>query len=253
VAVAAIDEILGLWCVLPDHRPLTAVGLITPYAGLLAVQQLGQHRAVGDIGRRGHGRVDQLAPAIDADMRPVGGYFRLMATDIGAGEVQVNVTLTPGETIAKTGAGGRNTLLWDLSGTPTLTDFTDVSPNVPIVLTSTTAGSIMADGTGTWQYAINCPTCGNGTSSPVLDSPITFDISAAGLSTASFVQNGNGLFFAADIMGANGNTGVVGAPTAVPVPAPAIGHGLLVLLAIGGVLLGGKLSENLKKRRSLAG
>jgi hypothetical protein len=29
VAVAAIDEILGLWCALPDHRPLAAVGLIT--------------------------------------------------------------------------------------------------------------------------------------------------------------------------------------------------------------------------------
>jgi hypothetical protein len=28
VAVAAIDEIPGLWCVLPDHPPLAAVGLI---------------------------------------------------------------------------------------------------------------------------------------------------------------------------------------------------------------------------------
>jgi hypothetical protein len=37
----------------------------------------------------------------------------------------------------------------------------------------------------------------------------------------------------------------------VPVPAPLIGHGLLVLLAVGGVLCGGKLLENLKKRRSL--
>ena len=50
VAVAAIDEILGFWCVLPDHRPLAVVGLITPDAGLLAVQQIGQHRAVDDIG-----------------------------------------------------------------------------------------------------------------------------------------------------------------------------------------------------------
>jgi hypothetical protein len=32
------------------------------------------------------------------------------------------------------------------------------------------------------------------------------------------------------------------------VPAPAIGHGLLALLAIGGVLFGSKLLENLKKR-----
>jgi hypothetical protein len=36
--------------------------------------------------------------------------------------------------------------------------------------------------------------------------------------------------------------------TAVSVPAPLIGHGLLVLLAVGGVLFGGKFLEGLKKR-----
>jgi hypothetical protein len=45
---------------LPDHRPLAAVGLITPHPGLLPMQQLGQDRAVGDIGRRRHCRMDQL-------------------------------------------------------------------------------------------------------------------------------------------------------------------------------------------------
>src|SRR6516162_8093295 len=69
VAVAAIDEILGLWSMLPDHRPLAAVGLITPHPGLLPMQQIGQHRAVGDIGRRHHRRVDQLGTAVDPEMR----------------------------------------------------------------------------------------------------------------------------------------------------------------------------------------
>ena len=46
-----MTKILRFWRTLPDHRPLAAVGLITPYAGLLAVQQIGQHRAVGDVGR----------------------------------------------------------------------------------------------------------------------------------------------------------------------------------------------------------
>src|SRR6266550_7173767 len=41
VVVAAIDEIPGLGSVLPDHRALAAVGLITPHAGLVAMQQLG--------------------------------------------------------------------------------------------------------------------------------------------------------------------------------------------------------------------
>jgi len=72
---------------------------------------------------------------------------------------------------------------------------------------------------------------------PTLNSPIIFDISATGLSTASFVQNDNFLFFAAEISG-NFNNFVVGAPTeiisAVPLPAAlplfATGLGALGLL-----------------------
>jgi hypothetical protein len=164
-----------------------------------------------------------------------------VATDIGAGEVQVTVTLNnpPIQSFAKTGAGGGQSLLFNLSGTPTLTDYTDVSSNQPIVLASVSAGSIMADGTGTWQYAVNCPSCGNGTSSPQLLSPITFDISATGLSTASFVSttNSNGLFFAADVFGTNGNTGDVGAGPAgqVPLPGAALMFGPVLGLGYLGV------------------
>src|SRR5919108_1362486 len=38
VAIAAIGEIASLGRMLFDHRPLSAVGLITPYPGLIAVQ-----------------------------------------------------------------------------------------------------------------------------------------------------------------------------------------------------------------------
>jgi hypothetical protein len=69
VSVAAIGEVLGLRGVQSDHRTLAAVGLIAPYSGLLAVQQIRQHRAVGGIGGRGDHRVDQLAAAVDAKMR----------------------------------------------------------------------------------------------------------------------------------------------------------------------------------------
>jgi hypothetical protein len=57
--LSAVAKILGLWGMLPDHRPLTSVGLITPYLGLLPMQQIGQHGAVGDIGWRRRHRVDQ--------------------------------------------------------------------------------------------------------------------------------------------------------------------------------------------------
>ena len=47
------------------------------------MQQIGQHRTVGDIGRRRHRRVDQLAAAVDAEMRlhaeiPLVALLRLM-------------------------------------------------------------------------------------------------------------------------------------------------------------------------------
>src|SRR5246500_5379993 len=69
VTVAAIGEIPGSGRMLPDHRSLSAIGLVTPHTGLLPMQQLGQHRAVGDIGGRRRHRVDQLAAAVDPEMR----------------------------------------------------------------------------------------------------------------------------------------------------------------------------------------
>jgi hypothetical protein len=52
-----VGEIPGLGRALADHRPLAAVSLVTPHPGLLPMQQLGQHRAVGNISRRGVDRM----------------------------------------------------------------------------------------------------------------------------------------------------------------------------------------------------
>jgi len=63
-------------------------------------------------------------------------------------------------------------------------------------------------------------------------------------------KNAAGNIFVADILCGTSQTGCTGGLTGPvdAVPAPIIGHGLFVLLAVGGVLFGGKLLENLKKR-----
>jgi hypothetical protein len=83
MAVAAIGEVPRLGGALADHCPLTAIRLVAPYGGFVAVQQAGQHRAVGDIGRRRHDRVDQLAAAVDPKISfhpdvPLVSLLRLM-------------------------------------------------------------------------------------------------------------------------------------------------------------------------------
>ena len=48
MAIAPVDEVFRSRCVLTDYCPLAAIRLIAPHAGFVSVQQIGQHRAVGD-------------------------------------------------------------------------------------------------------------------------------------------------------------------------------------------------------------
>jgi hypothetical protein len=66
VAVAAIGGIPGLGRMLPDHRPLSAVGLITSHAGPLPVQEINaQHlkRRFGRAKRPNRGSVSSESAA----------------------------------------------------------------------------------------------------------------------------------------------------------------------------------------------
>ena len=81
--LAAVGEIRRSRRLLADHGTLAAIGLIALHPGLPAVQQFGQHPAVGDIGRRRHRHMDQLDAAVDAQMRlhaelPLIALLRLM-------------------------------------------------------------------------------------------------------------------------------------------------------------------------------
>jgi hypothetical protein len=149
-------------------------------------------------------------------------------------EVQVDVELAAGEVFAFGGAG--KPLLFDLSGTPGAT-----SSPLPSGFTFNNAPMTMADGTGKWDYYVDCPGC-TGTSNTSIGGSLIFDvIVASGISPDSFIQNKKNLYFATDIGipsgGGNYVTGDVGASsrTVVPLPDPA----LLLASALGllGLLL----------------
>jgi hypothetical protein len=165
-------------------------------------------------------------------------------SSVGTSNTKVLVTLTldPGEVFAVAGGqGAGRPLLFDVSGTPALT----VSNLTAPFSYSQAKMSTMFDGTGTWNYIIDCTTanvCGTGTSKQ-LTGPISFDVSLAGggtLTPGSFVANSKGFYFSADIGILNGsgtyNTGDVAANTVTAVPLPPsaalLGSALVLCLAL---------------------
>jgi hypothetical protein len=158
---------------------------------------------------------------------------RFVETGAGAGELFLFNDSIAGSTIT-TIASAPNTPAGGLSG------FTNLSPQ-------------MADGTGSWTASVECTTASdcNGGSAPTMNS-LTFTVTNATLAqleTPTALTGTN--IFVADILCGPTVTGCAGqtGPVDVSVPAPLIGHGLLVLLAIGGVLFGSRLVETLKNRR----
>ena len=106
-------------------------------------------------------------------------------------------------------------------------------------LLSTSAGSLHFAGLGRLDYTLECGACGHGGSHPFAG-PISFDVTAPGLTAAAFKDLSVGgkpdVYFVADLMGSNGRTGPIGATltstrASVPEPAP------LTLLAAGLVLM----------------
>ena len=140
--------------------------------------------------------------------------------------VLVTVTLDTGEVFSVAGGkGAGRPLLFDVSGTPGLT----VSNLTTPFSYSQQSMSTMFDGTGKWNYVIDCTTtsaCGTGTSK-MLSGPISFNVALQGggsLTPESFAANAAGYYFSADIGIPNGsggyNTGDVAASTVTTVPLP---------------------------------
>lgn len=135
-------------------------------------------------------------------------------TQNGTNTVKVAVTLSPNVAFVDTGFPG--SFGFDLVGTPTIA-VSNLTTGWSLL--STTAGSLHFDGFGDLDYALTCTACGSGGSNP-FTSPISFDVTATGLTPAAFMQlssippGSDQAYFVADILGSNGKTGPVGATLA---------------------------------------
>jgi hypothetical protein len=170
-------------------------------------------------------------------------FGSVMLTQNGT-SVDVVVTLFNGSEFIQTGAGDNYLFKFDASSGITNADITITSPTSP-TLSVVGPGSFDGDGTGDYDFGI-CHevsgSCSNTASSPIAG-PIDFTVANATTADLEIV-NDAGFLFTADIKATNGNTG----PVAV-VPAPPIGHGLPVFLAVGALLF----CANLWSRRTRNG
>lgn len=195
--------------------------------GVLALAALGLTLAVP-----GAARADSFTFALTSD-HCSGGCLTgqtsggtVTVTDVSAGVVSVDVTLANGNRFVSTGFD--TDFGFNLAGNPTIT-FSGVTSGFTPNANPQSAGSLHVDGTGFFEYGVNCTACGNGGSNPQ-NGPLDFTVSAAGLTAASFEQNAAGQFFAVDMI--SGTTGMTGAVDAsVRVPGPIAGAGLPGLVA----------------------
>jgi hypothetical protein len=160
-------------------------------------------------------------------------------TQDGANTVLIDVEGTGFAFVDSSGAP--NQFFFNILGNPTIS-VSFLEPNW--TLASTTAGSLGGSG-WTFDYAVSCVTnvvtnpCAPGSSNP-RPPPLKFDVTAAGLTPASFndFNGGTPVQFAADVL-ANGNTGLVGAkltnnPTVPePISSALVGTGLIGLFFLG--------------------
>jgi len=122
------------------------------------------------------------------------------------GSVDVFAHLNDPNAWVKTGAGASQSFLFN-GFDITLADIT-IDAHTPGL--SADSGPLHANGSGDWDFGINCPTCANGGPGQ-FTSDILFHVANA-LVSDLIIENANGNIFAADIIGGNLNSGVVSVP-----------------------------------------
>jgi hypothetical protein len=151
-------------------------------------------------------------------------FATVTLADEGSGStayVLVAETLNTGEEFVKTGAGESLQFNINFTGLITLT-----SLQITNLTSGFTAGNTggTAAGIGSFSDYVYCSNCTGG--NPGQPTSLSFDLSSTGggITTASFVTDSAGYYFASDVLGNNGKTGNVaddtlGAVSATPEPA----------------------------------
>ena len=155
----------------------------------------------------------------------------ITVSDNADGSVTVTVNLAAGFSFVSTGAGTNSgpgnppnaSFFFRLNPNPTIT-YSNITPSsgwtIPNVIGTDqqAAGSYAGDGLqGQFEYALACNPpgspdgCGTGGSDP-LPPPLTFTVTGAGVTAASFNDPGaSGSPFAADVISSTGATGLIDA------------------------------------------
>jgi len=142
-----------------------------------------------------------------------GPYGTVDLSQFALGDVLVDVTLDA-DVIGYVSTGFPGSFAFNLvDPDPTIT-LTFDNPGSGWHLLSTVAGSNQFDGFGNLEYVLVCDACGNGGNNPQ-DVNLRFHVQAANLTPESFLElstdKDGQVYFVADIMGSNGQTGPVGA------------------------------------------